>query len=388
MLASTTAGAGHLGPVVPFARACVAAGHDVVMAAPASFAASVGAAGFDHVPFPDVAAEVMGAVFAQLPTLSRHEAEAIVIGEVFGRLDAQAALPALLDLIAARRPDVVLREPAELGSLAAAVASGVPHAAAAIGVSRGADVLWPPLRGPATELDRLAGVPEGTIMEAMVTECTLTSVPPLLDEALGPLPAGRRPLHRFRSVTPAADGGLPGEWGDSEHPLVYVTFGSVAAATGRYGALYPTVVAALADQDVRVLLTTGEGLDPADIGPLPPNTLARRWWPQRDVMPHAAAMIGHGGFGTTAAALAAGVPQVVVPLFAFDQHMNAEHVAAVGAGVALDGPDAVAELPGAITRLLTDPSYRRAARAVADQMAALPPVDDAVEVLERLASDT
>ena len=59
MLASTTAGAGHLGPVVPFARACVAAGHDVVMAAPASFAASVGAAGFEHVPFPDVAAEVM-----------------------------------------------------------------------------------------------------------------------------------------------------------------------------------------------------------------------------------------------------------------------------------------------------------------------------------------
>ena len=48
-------------------------------------------------------------------------------------------------------------------------------------------------------------------------------------------------------------------------------------------------------------------------------------------------MIGHGGFGTTMAALAAGVPQVVVPLFAIDQFVNAEQVAAVHAGVQVLG---------------------------------------------------
>ena len=119
-------------------------------------------------------------------------AEAIVIGEVFGRLDAQAALPALLDLLADRRPDVVLREPAELGSITAAQACGVPHVAVAIGVNRAADFMGPLLRDPSVELDALAGLAVGTTWQAMVTEPTLTCVPPLLDEALGPLPADLR----------------------------------------------------------------------------------------------------------------------------------------------------------------------------------------------------
>ena len=382
VLVSTTAGAGHFGPIVPFARACAEAGHDVLVAAPASFAASVAAAGFDHCPFPDVPPEALEAVFSRLPGLPRHDAEAIVLGEVFGRLDAQAALPALLDVMADWTPDVVLREPAELGSVAAARAHAVPHVAAAIGMARSADVMWPPLRGPSTELDALAALPEGTTMDAITTEPTLTSVPLLLDVAVGPLPADQRPLHRFRTSHPAVDGRLPGVWGEPDDPLVYVSFGSVAATTGRYDTLYPSVVAALADLDVRVLLTTGKGLDPDDLGPLPANIWVERWWPQHDVMPHAVAVVGHGGFGTTMTALVAGVPQVVVPLFAFDQHVNAEHVSAVGAGVALAGPEATGEVAGAIARLLSDPSYRQAAQTVADEVAALPPVDQAVVVLD------
>ena len=46
-------------------------------------------------------------------------------------------------------------------------------------------------------------------------------------------------------------------------------------------------------------------------------------------------MVGHGGFGTTLGALLAGVPQVVVPLFA-DQPSNAERIAAIGAGLDAD----------------------------------------------------
>ncbi|MEO7423214.1 MAG: hypothetical protein ABIU87_12595, partial [Ornithinibacter sp.] len=72
VLASTTAGAGHMGPLVLFARACVDAGHEVIMAAPASFADSVAAAGFDHCPFPDVPPEVLGSVFGRLSTLPQH----------------------------------------------------------------------------------------------------------------------------------------------------------------------------------------------------------------------------------------------------------------------------------------------------------------------------
>ena len=97
VLFSTTAGAGHFEPMVPFARACHDAGHDVKVAAPASFADAVAAPGLDHAPFADVPPEVMGQIFGRLPELSRDEANRVVMTEVFGRLDAQAALPGLTE---------------------------------------------------------------------------------------------------------------------------------------------------------------------------------------------------------------------------------------------------------------------------------------------------
>ncbi len=49
------------------------------------------------------------------------------------------------------------------------------------------------------------------------------------------------------------------------------------------------------------------------------------------VLPRAAAFVHHGGIGTTAQALAAGVPQLVVPL-AHDQPDNAVRVRRLGVG--------------------------------------------------------
>ncbi len=387
VLVSTTAGAGHFGPLVPYARACSAAGHEVAVAAPASFAEQVRAAGFEHRPFADVPAEQMGAVFARVPSVSYEEANAIVVGEVFGRLDAQAALPGVLDIIDAWRPDLVLREICEFGSLAAALATGVPRAEVAINVSAMTAFLVPVVAGPLAELDALAGLPEGTTSRAMVTDPLLTSVPAILDDALG-AGGSRATVHRFHdaSLSPQ-EGNLPEAWGDPSHPLVYASFGSIAAGLGQFDGLYPALVAAFADQPVRLLLTTGSGLDPATLGSLPSNVRVERWWPQAEVMPHCSAMVGHGGFGTTMAGLAAGVPQVVVPLFAYDQRVNADHVAAVGAGLRVDGGvDAMDHVTAAVAELLRDPSYRTAARAVADQMAMLPPLADAVPLLERLAA--
>jgi UDP:flavonoid glycosyltransferase YjiC (YdhE family) len=81
------------------------------------------------------------------------------------------------------------------------------------------------------------------------------------------------------------------------------------------------------------------------------------------------------------------VPQVVLPVFA-DQPINAERVAESGAGLALDmTPEGLSRLGGAVRELLEDPSYRAAAQEVADEIAALAPVDESVELLEALGSD-
>jgi UDP:flavonoid glycosyltransferase YjiC (YdhE family) len=100
-------------------------------------------------------------------------------------------------------------------------------------------------------------------------------------------------------------------------------------------------------------------------------------------MPHARAMIGHGGFGTTMTGLANGVPMVVVPLFAMDQFFNARAVERAGAGVVAE----LSVLAEGLTRILRDDSYRTAARRLAAEIADLPPVSGSADVLVRAALD-
>lgn len=387
VLFSSTAGAGHFDPMVPLARACAAAGHEVVAAAPQSFADHVRGANLRHLPFPDVPAERIGAVYGRLASLPQEEAEGIVVGEVFGRLDAQAALPTMLEVMAEWRPDVVVRDPVEFGALAAAARHGVPQVQVAISVARLLENAAGWLDEPLRELETLAGLDAPQGAARVLATPTLSSVPPTLDDAVVGASAERGRVWRYRSESPVVGPSLPGRWGDPSAPLVYVTFGSVAGALGRFDAVYPGMVEALADQPVRVLLTTGRGYDLAQLGTLPDNTWAAQWWPQAAAMREAAAVVGHGGFGTTMTALAAGVPQLVLPLFASDQFLNAEQVAAIGAGVRLEGGLAsLGEVAGLVAELLAEPGYADAARGVADEIATLPDVATMVDVLQHLAA--
>lgn len=384
MLFSTTAGAGHFGPMVPFARACRDAGHDVRVAAPASFAAAVAAAGLDHVPFADVPPEVLGAVFGRLFALPPGEADGVVMAEVFGRLDAQAALPGLTEIMAAWRPDVVVREFCEFASLVAAEKAGIPQVEVAIGFAASYASALPVVAAPLAELEAIAGLPEGTAYHALVTGPVLTCLPGEVD---GEDQTGGLRYRRFRDPSLTAGHGPPlPPWGGQDHPLVYVTFGSVTAGLPPFAGIYRSVLDALAGEPLRVLMTTGRGVEPESLAPLPANALVEQWRPQASVMPHADVVVGHGGFGTTMAALAGGVPQVVVPLFAFDQFLNAERVAAIGAGVSLEGgPAAPSALAPALTKVLGDPAYEKSARGVAAAIAALPDVASSVPFLEQLA---
>lgn len=391
VLFATTAGSGHFGPLIPFAGACSKAGHQVKVAAPASFAAAVRGAGFDHAPFANPPDDVISAVFARLPELSFEEANETVVAEVFGRLDARAALPGVTELISVWHPDVVVREPCEFASLVAAERAGVPQVQVAIGMGNLAVLALPMLAGPLAELGVLAGLTEEQASTTLLSTSGFTSVPAVLEgvdtsaSRAKTMPKATGGLWRFRdpSLLHVA-GSLPSPWGDPDWPLVYVTFGTVTAGLGSFSALYSEVLDALADLPIRVLMTTGGDHEP--VGPWPLNAHVERWWPQADVMAHADVVVGHGGFGTTMTALATGVPQIVVPLFAFDQVINAERVAAAGAGVHVPhGPGAVAEIAATVARVLTDADYRRAARNVAAEIADLPDVAASVAVLEELA---
>jgi len=370
--------------MVPFAKACRDAGHEVRVAAPASFAEAVAATGLDHAPFADVPPEVLGRIFGRLPELSRAEADRTVMAEVFGRLDAQAALPRLTEIMASWRPDIVVREFCEFGSLVAAQKAGIPQVEVAIGLSAALDPALPIVASPLAELDAIAGLPEGTASRTLASGPVLSCIPATVDGEGGE--SGGRRIRRFRddSLT-AVEGAPPPQWGDQAHPLVYVTFGSVAAGLPPFAGIYRSVLDAVAGEPLRVLMTTGRAIDPSSLAPLPDNARVEQWRPQAGVMPHTAVVVGHGGFGTTMTALAGGVPQVVIPLFAFDQFVNAERVAAIGAGVCLDGgPAAASALVPALTEVLGSPAYLEKALGVATAMANLPGVAVSVSFLEHL----
>ncbi len=118
-----------------------------------------------------------------------------------------------------------------------------------------------------------------------------------------------------------------------------------------------------------VLLTPHRGQVPDS---LPTGVLWLPYVPLRALLPRVAALVHHGGVGTTAEGLRAGVPQVIVPL-AYDQFDNAARVAALSAGCGLPGGAAGARpraLARALARLLASPEVRagcaRAARLSAE----------------------
>lgn len=125
-------------------------------------------------------------------------------------------------------------------------------------------------------------------------------------------------------------------------------------------------------------------MEEGTLGPIPANVHVEEWVPQGDVLARAAAVVCHGGSGTVRGSLAAGVPMVVVPQGA-DQPHNARRIAAVGAGLALPGADA-GVLGAAVARVLAVAEFGRAARRIADEIAAMPPVETAVAAMVAIAS--
>jgi UDP:flavonoid glycosyltransferase YjiC (YdhE family) len=382
VLFTSTRGAGHFNPLVPFASAFERAGHEVMVAGPGELAGPVEAAGCRFSRFDDPPEDELGAIWSRVPELPPDEANIVVIGEIFGRLNTTAALPRLRAATDDWRPHVILRDPNEYAGAIAAELHGIPHARVAICLASSEELALRLARGPVDAIRRAEGLAPDPDADALRRSPWLTTFPRGLDE--GEMPNTRR----FHDPAWAEPGNaLPDWWpGRADQPLVYVTFGSVAGSFPQALPAYGAALAAVAGLPFRVLLTVGRGLDPDALPSVPDNVHVELWVPQQDVLSHARAAIVHGGSGSTLGALAAGVPLVVIPLFA-DQPYNARRVHEVGAGIAVepnreDPPATVPALRTAIETVLAEPSYGERARELAAEVRAEPPVDAAVQMFE------
>ena len=394
VLLATRGSSGHVGPLAPFGQACVRAGHEVLVVAQAQHRSNVERTGLPFAPVGDPPPEEWMPLLGEFARAPHEAAHARMVGEFFAGVDLRAALPGQRALVEEWRPDVIVRDSWEFASAVVAELHGIPLVRVGLGLAAMEELS---IRHAAAGVDAARaglGRPADPDGDRLREAPYLTVVPELLEDPATPASG---PVARFAHGLGPAGPAEP--WGDGDAPLVYVTFGSVTAGAHLpyYPGLHRAAIDALAPLHARILLTIGDDRDPAQLGTLPANVRAERWVSHGSVMPRAAVVVGHGGYGTTLDALGHGTPLVVVPLFSLDQWANADAVARVGAGVALvaeRGARAVLETPGpatldrlgpAVQELLDDPSYRRGAEAVATARRALPPVEAAVDQLVRLA---
>jgi UDP:flavonoid glycosyltransferase YjiC (YdhE family) len=199
-----------------------------------------------------------------------------------------------------------------------------------------------------------------------------------------PVPPGRS---RSRLVTGWWFNDAPADWTmpaaleqflSDPGPVVSVGFGSMGARQPEEAGRL--VVDAARQAGVRVVLLSGwSGVDVRDDA-----VLAIPSVPHDHLFPRVAAIVHHGGAGTTGAALRAGVPSIVVP-FAVDQPFWASRVAALGVGPRPIPRSrlSVTALADAIRRSLDDQTMRdRAAH-----LGALIRAEDGVAAAVRVLAD-
>lgn len=176
-----------------------------------------------------------------------------------------------------------------------------------------------------------------------------------------PNDAARAVLHRFLT--------------DGDPPLVF-TQGSTAVH--HPGSFYEVSVAAARLLKKRVLLI---GTDRFTDGS---NLLSAPYASYAEVFPYAAAIVHQGGSGTTAQALRAGRPQLIVP-FGWDQPDNGLRIERLGAGRCLTRARYTAiSAADAMKHLLEDPSYTAAARQAEEQLRGEDSLRIACDATERL----
>jgi UDP:flavonoid glycosyltransferase YjiC (YdhE family) len=162
-------------------------------------------------------------------------------------------------------------------------------------------------------------------------------------------------------------------------PPVYIGFGSMVS---RDPAVTATLVLqALARTGQRAILASGwGGLGKLD---LPDNVIMVDSVPHTWLFPRMAAVVHHGGAGTTAAGLVAGVPSIIIPFFG-DQPFWGQRVAQLGVGPApIPRKQLTAErLAAAMQTALTDPTMRRRAAELGARIQAEDGIGGVVKVVE------
>ena len=343
----------------PWLAHLVAAGHDVLVVGPPELADAADAWEFRAGDAPDhsVVHEAWDRAYSD-----PANAGAVVMTEIFARINAGALRPVMGAAMDDFQPDLVLREPCEYASAVEAAKRGIRQVRIEISLAAEDRIL----------LDHAAPVLE----EWLPGTTAVVEASPLLTrfpESMDPTLFDDTRRYRMPSPPPRA----------VDPDFVYATLGTVAPIMPPLQPWLPVLAQVLGEWRGEALLTTSRRFDPSGLDAAD-NVSIQAWADHDDVLSRAAAIIHHGGSGTTLDALAAGCPQVIVPLFA-DQPANAEAVARAGVGASVETgegfalrtppPDAAAQVGEALAAVLGSAGAATRAKEVAEELALLPLLD-------------
>lgn len=371
VLITTVPQVGHFFPMVPLAWALRCAGDEVLVACPSeAFCDRVAGAGL-----PVAAVGELGLADYARASVVQESAEGVqddivAGGRGWGELAARV-LPAMRDLVAAFRPDLVISEPGEFAGRLAAARAGVPWL----------EHSWGLPAPPGFAVGAAAGL--GAALPAPLA--SVHPSPPSLwlwpngdrdGIAMRHIPYNGPVRHRPRE--PKAPG--------TRRALV--TFGTLLVRHGteqtREG--LRKLLQELAGRDFELVL----GLEPAlvaQLEPLPTEVVESGWVPLSAALADCDLIVHHGGTGSTMTAAALGVPQLVLPQ-STDQYVTASVLAAFGSALEFRPEQASpTDLGEAAVRLVEDPWHRSRGALLAQSIAALPGPADVAERVRRLVGE-
>lgn len=361
---------GHVLPLVPLAVALRAAGHEVRVAS----GGDVSAVHTQGLPLEDIAVgQRWGRVTAvdalRRPASAVREltgrAGTAAVGDRFGRINA-GLVDAVVDLVHRWRPDLVVHEPLAVAGAVAAARLGVPAVLQENSLADGPALVAATLRSPALR----TALHHHGLDDLPAPALVLTVAPPSVVGPRAGLP--------LRAVPPAGGGEAP-EWlrRPCYRPRIVVSRSTAPGPRGADPARAVVAAAAALDAEVVLVRPRGRTAHRGTAG----SVRRTGWVPLDQVLPHATALVHHGGAGGVLGALAVGLPQLVVP-GAGSRRSTAEQLAVRGVGLAVPVREITAEV---LSHLVRDPGLRCAAQEVQREMAGMPAPAQLVDVLVAVA---
>ena len=373
--------AGHVLPTIGVARALEARGHRVAWAAHPRRVLPLLPEGAELVALDDGPSDdVFSPILERSKGMRGLESLQFLWNDVLVPL-ARPMLPQVGHAIDRWKPDVVVVDHQAIGGALAARRAGVTWATFCTTSASVVDALGdlPKVKAWVTEqlasLERDAGLPPSATPDLSPSLVVVFSTEALVGgEDAWPA--------RYRFVGPSIQDRpdpTPFPWDAlTPGPRVFVSLGTVNAEIG--GRFYATAMDAFRDVDAQFIVAAPRSLLPNP----PPSFLVQERVPQLALLPKMSAVVCHAGHNTTCEALASGLPLVVAPI-RDDQPVVAQQVVAAGAGVRVKfgrlSPGALRE---ALMRVLSEPSFREAAKRVRDSFVAAGGAVAAADALEAL----